>query len=698
MAGEPLSADQEARVQKFLELSKAYKEAGNIDGAVKALEQAKELQANRSLTDQVLDFTLGENRSVDLPRAAGLTGRYIAEAAGGLADMATGPIKAGLNATGLTNYGTNTYSKAAGDALPENIFPKPQGDAEEMVAQASRFVASGGPFVKGGQALAKVPGLLGDIGTNLSSQPAMQATSAASAGLAGEATRQQGQSPLMQFAASLAGGLAPAGGRGLINAGRSLLPPGESVMQSLGDTNLEGLSSASIRRLQEAVAYAQRFGELDNAALARLVDFERVNATPTQASLTLDPVQKTQQKNLAKIGAQSTNPQLQQLAQIENQNNTTLVGQLDSLADDASLDPYAGGRAAIDPVVEQQAVRKAEVDELYTGARGTDGRAAPLQRKQFTERLNQLLVEGNLIRFLPKPVKKMVNDIAYGRVKLGDETFEVPFTVDTIDQLKTLVAQEQRTANGSSKQALTAVRKALDETQLQGGASDDSILAFDKAREAARALFQWEESAPGIKAIVDGATPDTFVNKYILSQAAGVDDVRKMVDVVRGDPAAFNALKFQVAAWIRDKAAPTLVAGADGAPAVGRLNSAGLNRALKQLGDRKLALFFSPQEIETIKATNRVAFYDAYQPPGSAVNNSNSATTLTGGLLNAVTERMPTARALATFGRGFDSLLNNPGRARDQMNPNLMMGGNRPPLLPALAAPLALPLLPQPDR
>ena len=41
MAGEPLSADQNARVEKFLELSKAYKEAGNVDGAIKALEQAK---------------------------------------------------------------------------------------------------------------------------------------------------------------------------------------------------------------------------------------------------------------------------------------------------------------------------------------------------------------------------------------------------------------------------------------------------------------------------------------------------------------------------------------------------------------------------------------------------------------------------------------------------------------------------------
>jgi hypothetical protein len=687
MSGDPLSAEQEARVQKFLELAKAYKEAGNVDGSVKALEQAKELRANRTLVDQGLDWALGEKRSVDVPRAINLTSRYAYEAAGGLADMATGPIKAGLNATGLTNYGTNTYSGAISDALP---LPKPQGDAEEMIGQASRFVASGGPFVKGGQALAKVPGLLGKIGTNLASQPVMQAGSAASAGLAGEATRQQGESPLMQFAASLVGGLAPAGGRGVVNTVRSLLPPGKSAMQSLGDTNLEGLSVASIKRLQEAVAYAQRFGELDDAALARLVDFERVNATPTQASISLDPVEKTQQKNLAKIGAQSTNPQLQQLAQIENQNNASLLGTLDSLADDASLDPYHAGELAQGPILAKHAVEKKTVDDLYSAARGKDGRALPLQRKQFSDRVDELLTEGSLTAFLPAKVKKMVNQISFNK----DE--QVPFDVNTIDTLKTVLAAAQKKAtragDGNASRALTKVRQALDETQLQGGASDEAMLAFDKARAASRALFQWEESAPGIKAIVDGASPDQFMQKYILSKTAGFDDVAKLIDEVRPDPDAFNAVKYQVAAWLRDKAVPTLVEGE------GRVNSAGLNRALKEIGERKLSLFFSPQELETIRATNNVAFLDAYQPPGSAVNNSNSATTLTGGLLNAVTDRLPTARTAAAGFRAMDAMMFNPGRAREQMNPNLMMGGNKPPLLPALAVPMGLPLLPQPNR
>jgi hypothetical protein len=47
---------------------------------------------------------------------------------------------------------------------------------------------------------------------------------------------------------------------------------------------------------------------------------------------------------------------------------------------------------------------------------------------------------------------------------------------------------------------------------------------------------------------------------------------------------------------------------------------------------------------------------------------------------------------------GLDAMMFNPGRARQQMTPNLLVGGVKPPLLPSLAAPMAMQLLPQPNR
>lgn len=701
-----LTPEQEANLAKYIELYKLYKGENMEAKQEETLEKIKEIRANRTLSDDLVD-----ELSVDVPRVLGRTARSGLEAAGAVADLATTPFKIAGNWMG-GNYQTNTYSKAVSDLLPESVFPKPREGSEATspmlesmgldfinegtIDKATNFVASASPFVKGGQLMSNAPGVIGRIGETLSTQPAMQAASAASAGMGGEYARQEGATPLQQFGTSLLTGLIPATGRGVVNATRSLLPPGKRSNEVLATLDLSGLSKSSIDRLRNAIDKATKFGELDEAALERMIDFERVGAQPTQASVTLDPVQKTQQMNLAKTGANSSNPNLQRLAQIENSNNKGLLTTLDDMADNVQSDPYYSGKSAIEPIQKTRGQLSSTVDKLYSSARGTDGRSLPLNRSQFVERTNQLLVENNLIRFLPKEIKQTINDIAYGQVKVKGEIHKTPFNVDVMDSLKTSLAAEQRSAKGSAKAAISMVRQALEETQLQGGASDDAIRAFDKARSASRALFEWEKSAPGIKAVVDGATPETFIDKYILSKTAGVDDVKKLVNVIEKDPNAFNALKFQIAAWIRDKAAPRTVTNAE--QIEGKLNSASLTSALKQIGDRKLKLFFSPDEIETMHATSRVAFYDAYQPSGSAVNNANSATTIAGGLLNTFSDNSPTYRAVGAGLRGIDSMINSAGRARQQLNPNLLMGSTKPPLLPALATPMMLPLLPQPNR
>ena len=62
---------------------------------------------------------------------------------------------------------------------------------------------------------------------------------------------------------------------------------------------------------------------------------------------------------------------------------------------------------------------------------------------------------------------------------------------------------------------------------------------------------------------------------------------------------------------------------------------------LGQIGDRKLSVWFTPQEVAQFKATGRVAAYEQVQPRGSAVNNSNTASA--GGLLS---KAMNTAQGL----------------------------------------------------
>jgi hypothetical protein len=52
------------------------------------------------------------------------------------------------------------------------------------------------------------------------------------------------------------------------------------------------------------------------------------------------------------------------------------------------------------------------------------------------------------------------------------------------------------------------------------------------------------------------------------------------------------------------------------------------NKRLRELGTDKLAAFFSPEEIASLKTLGRVGSYITSQPAGSAVNNSNTSSAL----------------------------------------------------------------------
>ena len=76
----------------------------------------------------------------------------------------------------------------------------------------------------------------------------------------------------------------------------------------------------------------------------------------------------------------------------------------------------------------------------------------------------------------------------------------------------------------------------------------------------------------------------------------------------------------------------------------GKFSSSNYNRAMLALGQRKLAQFFSKEEVAQLRAVGKVAQYTTVQPVGSAVNNSNSGAMLAGrglDLLNGLSDKVP---------------------------------------------------------
>lgn len=622
----------------------------------------------RGLVDKPAVVSVGETLR-EIPRQVGLTARYGAEGLADVAGIVTEPIRAvlnpGLRAVGLPwAPSTREMVSRGADAVG---LPSPQGPTERVVADAARLMAGTGGIAGTAQKAASlVSGPVAKAVSNTMGQNVgQQVASGAAAGGAGGSVREAGGGPVEQFGASLAGGLAGAGVvslaqnayRGIASAVKNFLTPKSSTQtinvtlnQILEKNGIDvGKLPAQVRTdLAAEVKKALDTGkQVDPEVVRRIADYGVVGATPTRGTVTLDPVQITQERNLAKMGANSTDPRLQEMARVQNTNNGRFIENLNEMGGNtANADPLTAGAKALGSVQARDAAAKQTEKALYAKARDSSGRAIDLDSEGFVANAYDNLAKSNKGAFLPENIKTVLEQLRSGKVSMGGKDYPTPFTVDTIDNLKTMLASAQRSAgDGNTRAAISQVRVALENAQPRavgrqvGGtevvdptklsaaqasadtASSESMSAFDAARRFARARRNWQESSPGIAAALEDVAPDRFVKDYILSGAnkAATGEVETLLGTVRKDPAAMQAVKENVVGYLKSKA----LSGA--ADEIGNFSQSAYNKALSELGDAKLKLFFNSEEITKLKALGRVASYESAQPKGSAVNNSNTA-------------------------------------------------------------------------
>jgi hypothetical protein len=590
-------------------------------------------------------------------RQVGLTARHGMEGIAQAAEVVTEPIRhvitdPAARAMGLS--GGRPLGQVAEGFADTLGLPRPENETERVVGDATRFAAGGAGMAGASRGVARAvapaaqqamgagaaqvaKGPLQTAAEGMAANPGMQIAGAAGTGVGAGIAREEGGGPVAQIAAGLAGGFTAAGLtqslKSIGQAAKRLVP----VRHRDIDQRLEATLRQSgvdwsavpdrVRRLvREDAMQALRTGDdLSAEAMARLVEFRRLGATPTRGTLSMDPVQITREQNLARMGANATDEGLHGLARVQNENNRVLVGTLNSLGANTADDAYAAGQRAIGGLQRGLDAQKANIDALYS--------------------------QG-----------------------------QVPFTVDYAQQLATSIAKLQRgTSDGQARMALGMVRRALDDTPIlelgqQGPAAgarvtgttlpstagtelgEQSMQAFNRARAANRQMMQRIERIPGLKAVYEGnAAPDDFVQRFVISSAAKGKDVQALAtELKHTDPEAVEMVRASVARHLKQAAMGT--ASDEG----GKFSSSGFNRALTQLrAQRKLQSFFSPEEIEQLKAVGNVSHYTTAQPAGSAVNNSNSGTFLMGrglDLLDRLSSKVPLLNIGTTVSGGIRSV------------------------------------------
>lgn len=618
-----------------------------------------------------------ESMNNSLGSQAGLWARSSLRGLAGLPQLVTEPIRQ-LVTDPLSRalYKPKITDLVTGQGAPQGMpltsladrfsdvigLPKPDTATQRTVDKAVELGTGAGGLAKlskaGADALSRLPQALQRGGTQrglerLAADPAMQVVSGAGAGGAGQQSAESGDGALGQFGSAVLGGLAaPASLAGVRTAGKSLsglIPKNQQLVQQRIDQRINialesnGIDLATITpamrtQLREQVGRAMELGDnLNESAVARLADYTRLGMTPTKGRITLDPYDVTQEANASKVAA-ATGARDARLPQIAQGNNSRLLSIVDEMGGARPNDSYGQGSAVAGAIRALDESMQANVGNLYRQARDSGGRSLPLDGAAWTRQANQMLDEAMVGGALPQDVATTMNRVATG---------EIPLTVEIAEQIKTRIGQLQRGASdGNARYALGLVRQALDDAPLRPAqqvnpgnmpavpgtvppspmtVGRESIDAFNAARQAARGRFSWQESSPVIGRALEGANADTFVAQNVISKAAGFDDVARAAEVINATPAARESVRTAIVQHLKGAAV-----GRGGETATGNFSGNRFTAALKDIGDRKLGLFFDADEIETLKAMSRAGSAEVFQPRGSAVNNSNTAAGVAG--------------------------------------------------------------------
>jgi hypothetical protein len=268
--------------------------------------------------------------------------------------------------------------------------------------------------------------------------------------------------------------------------------------------------------------------------------------------------------------------------------------------------------------------------------------------------------DTGLLDYLPGPVASRMEAYMTGKA---------PFTPQEYANLRSMVSGSlSPTANANEKKVAKAVADALDAADIRmrttnpGGidygnlpstaataarmqaadaAPQGVVDAINQARRATAAKYGYQESSPLVRSALSdarSADPEKLAQSFILN--GSVNDARSVAQEV--GPQGIPVIRDALATFIKKQS----LSGA--ADEVGKVSQSRLNAAINKIGEEKLGLFFSPEEVSQLRATGRVASLMQSQPVGSAVNNSNSGALLLGrgmDLLNGVAGKIPFGKA-----------------------------------------------------
>jgi len=483
-------------------------------------------QSSRSVGDQVA-HSLGVGTRDVIEGATALPGMAL--------DAATWPFRAFQRAIGLP---TTAPSDLVNRGLTATGLPEPENDAERLRSAAIR----GGSAALTTAGVGSVPSVAAAVPTAarvLTTAIPSQVVGGATGGAAGEATRQAGGGPLLQFGASiLGGGLGAAATQGVQLGGRAV----NSLLMPFTQRGREGI-----------VTDVMLGGSSQpNSLLARLrqgADEPRLPGSPvTTATQARDPgllaIELGQRSDVVGTGTPGGVSPAARFRDVDAQRNQVRTTALDAMAD--TSDPGARG-AVVRGALEtgEDAMRK-RVGQLFTEAEPAGGGSYPIERiKQVATDVTAKFSPERMGGGVPPELQAVIDDIS--AAPGGAMTFE---QIQNVRSRLGKIAGEARGKDNRISDAAGAIVRAL-ETEADSPAWQAAISA---RRQMGTALGRDEAGASATGQILktdrygSPMLPDEQVANRAISSVGNVRQTLGAVDKAVQDAQTANLGAEQIAA------------------------------------------------------------------------------------------------------------------------------------------------------
>ncbi len=430
----------------------------------------------------------------------------------------------------------------------------------------------------------------------------------------------------------------------------------EAIERVLADMEmgLKDLPNDVREQIRAQVKVAMQTGNVDPAAAARKADFEGLGMQGMLGQYTRDPRQFATEQNI-----RSQSPEITGLLQEQNRRLREIVGGYGSEA----KTPFQAGEQIIGALQGADDKLSGRVSQAYQAARASAGKDVELPLQGLAQDYAQVLRDfGDKI---PSGVRNNLDDLG---LLTGRQNRL--YTVEEAERLLKVINKNTSSdpaVNESLRQLREAVKRSVTEATGDGG-------AFEGARRLAAERFSTLDKTPALQAAIGDVEPDKFVSKFILN--GNVRQVRSMADVLKQEsPEAYDQARQQIGAYLERAAFGDDLAGDKG------FLAQNFAKKLREIGDEKLSIFYTPQEVRALYQVARVAQYINSPPAASAVNYSNNAAWAL-----PVLERIPGLGSVTAILRGLI------GPARAGLQARNALTGNLPPPppqpLPAVSAEL----------